>query len=86
MLYLNYGDKREDKKIYFAGDKVTYHHDGRNESVTGVIKFIDWDGSRSQVFADGIARAYVVGIAGYDFADYVEAAQLRPPGEYQEAE
>lgn len=73
--------------LYYVGDLARYYHPVRGEMVTGVIETIDWDGSISQVFADGIARAYVCGTDGYDFADYVEASDLRPAGTYyQEAE
>lgn len=77
--------KEETETLYYVGDLVRYYHDVRGEMVTGVIEAIDWDGSISQVFADGIARAYVCGVDGYDFADYVEASDLRPAGTYQEA-
>lgn len=78
--------KTEPKTLYYVGDLVRYYHPVRGEMVTGVIESIDWDGSISQVFADGVARAYVCGVDGYDFADYVAAGDLRPAGEYvQEA-
>lgn len=64
---------------YWSGDEVAYLHTRRNEFVTGVISFIDWDGSKALAIPDGIARAYVI---GHDFADYVEAWQLRPAGTY----